>query len=846
MRRAWIGLALLSTSWLFALGYYHDPDWAIWALLVLAGVGLLVGIDLRAPAHIESVVAAALLAPVVLLAPWPWRAPVLLLVAGLLLCVAPIPRRWPRRLGLATLTAGMILTFQAAGMLAYESFTARSHELPWQLARMLHVAAQTLGIPAALDGTTLALYSIRHTHRLGATWGLLLDPVTFSFLVGGVALLCLRTPATSFAGILRHGISQLLGLILCIALWLPARAAILVAVHMHRALRTSYEAPLALMGPFWNPWVLLLLLAGPVFLAWRFVRMPIATTTRPIAAAGRSRRIVCVVMAFAAALLVTVGLLWAPSGPRKQGRIWVDEHRSTWERTDRPYDPNWYGQDSGYNYACIYDYGSRYYDMGRLNAPIDANTLDGCDVLVVKVPTARYTPEEIAHIERFVEAGGGLLLVGEHTNVFNSGTYLNDVATRFGCRFRYDCLFDIDTPFEQLYRPPLVPHPIVQHMPPMDFAVSCSIEPQSSAGRAVIRATGLRSLPADYHASNYYPQVEDRADARYGAFLQLWTADHGSGRVAAFGDSTIFSNFSTFEPGKAELMLGMLEWLNHKAPSRDARPVLIVLGVLLGAGVLVVGRTWPGAGFVLVSGVLLGVTTAGLAVRAMHQAAMPLPKAGRPFTHVVIDRTVCGTPLSRSGFIAGQADGFGIFERWILRLGYFTSRRSGPDAFSGDVLVFLYPGKEVSADFRRQLADYVNGGGRVLVIDAPASVRSTANALLHPFGMRMINTPLLAGPLETPAGWPVNVTARNAGRIEGGTPLIRIAGQPVAATAEFGKGTITAIGFGAQFADLNMGVTADTIPDVAMRNLYELQFQLLRSIVSDAGPVAADPNTAGR
>lgn len=846
MRRAWVGLALLSASWLFGLGYYHDPIWAIWALLVLAGTGLFVGIEIRTPTRIESFVAAALLASVVLMVPWPWRAPALLLVAGLLLCVAPIPRRWPHRLGLAALTAGMILTAQAAGMLAYESFTARSHELPWQLARMLHVTGQGLGIPAALDGTTLALYSIRHTHRLGATWGLLLDPVTFSFLVGGAVLICLRTAATSFGGILRHRMPQLLGLVLCVALWLPVRAAILIAVHMHRALRTPYEAPLALMGPFWSPWVLSLLLAGPVLLAWRFVRTPTVAPAPPIAVPRQARRIVCVVMAFAGAVLVTIGLLWAPSGPRKPGRIWVDEHRSTWERTDRPYEPNWYGQDSGYNYACIYDYCSRFYDMGRLTASIDANTLDGCDVLMVKVPTARYTPEEIAHIERFVEAGGGLLLVGEHTNVFNSGTYLNDIATRFGFRFRYDCLFDIDAPFEQLYRPPLVPHPIVQHMPPMDFAVSCSIEPQLSTGRAVIQATGLRSLPADYHASNYYPQVEDRADARYGAFIQLWTADYGAGRVAAFGDSTIFSNFSTFEPGKAELMQGMLEWLNHRSPSRDTRPILILLGVLLGAGALVLGRTWPGAGFMLLSGVLLGITTAGVTVRSLHRTAIPTPKPSRPFTHVVIDRTVCDTPLSRSGFIAGQADGFGIFERWILRLGYFTSRRVGGDVFSGDLLVFLYPRKEVASEFRRQLADYVNSGGRVLVIDAPANTGSTANALLHPFGMRMVNGPLLAGPLETPAGWPANVTTRNAGRIEGGTPLIRIAGQPVAAITAFGRGTVTAVAFGAQFADSNMGVTGDTIPDATMRSLYEIEFQLLRSVLSDRLPPGTDPNAAGQ
>jgi len=832
MKRAWIGLALLSASWLFGLGYYHDPNGAIWAILILVGTGLLIGVDLRAPARIESTIATALLMPVLILVPWPWRAAVLLLVTGLLLCAAPIPRRWPGRVGQAVLAAGTILVLQAAGMLAYESVTARSHELPPPLAAMLCAIARAIGIPAALDGSTLALYSIRHTHRLGATWGLLLDPATFSFLVGGVILICLQASRASIS----RSFARLLGLVGGVALWLPVRAAILIAVHMHRALRTEYNEPLTLMGPFWNPWVLLALLGGPVFLVWRFVHTP-PTVVQTMGTPRRSRRIVCVVLAFVGALLVTTGLLWTPSGPRKQGRIRVDEHRSNWERTDRPYDPNWYGQESGYNYACIYDYASRFYDMDRLYDPIDANTLAECDVLVVKVPTARYTPEEVEHIERFVENGGGLLLIGEHTNVFNSGTYLNDIAARFDFGFRHDCLFDIDTPFEQLYRPPLVPHPIVQHMPPMDFAVSCSIDPGTGSGRAAIRATGLRSLPADYHASNYYPQVEDRADARYGAFVQLWAMDHAAGRIAAFGDSTIFSNFSTFEPGKAELMLGMLEWLNHRAPSGNPQPVLIVLGLLLAAGALIPGRRWPGGRIVLLSGVLLGVTSAGVAVRAMHRSAMPVPKALRPFTHVVIDRTVCDSPLSRSGFISGQADGFGIFERWILRLGCFTSRREGRDAFSGDLLVFLNPRREVDADFRRQLADYVGAGGKVLIVDSPANTASTANALLHPFGMQIVASPLPAGPLQTPAGWPAGVPAQNAGQVEGGTPLIRIAGRPVAATAEFGDGTVTAIGFGAQFADPGMGVTGETIPDATMRNLYELQFQLLRSILSATQPI---------
>ena len=82
---------------------------------------------------------------------------------------------------------------------------------------------------------------------------------------------------------------------------------------------------------------------------------------------------------------------------------------------------------------------------------------------------------------------------------------------------------------------------------------------------SAIIGTGLKNLPAEYHASNYYPPAENRDDMRYGAFVQLWSTRHGDGRVLAFTDSTIFAGFSLFEPGKTELFLGMLEWLNRRA-----------------------------------------------------------------------------------------------------------------------------------------------------------------------------------------------------------------------------------------------------------------------------------------
>ena len=836
MKRAWIGLALLSASWLFGLSYYEDARPWVWAVLIVAGTCLLTEVRLALPEKVESAVASVFLLVAVPLVPWPYRAAILLLLGGILLSIAPIPRQWPKTVAAGAIAVGIVLTAQSLAVLAYQYVTGRSHELPHAVASILSAAARLLGIEAALSDSNLALYSVRKVHQLGATWELLVDLPTLCFLIGGIVVLCAKARPDQRSGIAALAKAPA-AFALAVILWLPARAAALMAILLHRALRTEYDAPLVLMNQFWNPWVLMVLLAIPVLLSFRLVRV---STNAPPIADGRSGpakwgRILPPVLVFAAVFLLCFGLLWDPCGKRKEGRCLVDEHLSTWERTDRPFDGDWYGQESGYNYACIYDYCSRFYQMGRLNNRVDDQALRDCDVLVVKVPTSRYDVEELDAIERFVRKGGGLLLVAEHTNVFNSGTYINDIARRFGFRFRYDCLFDIDSVFEQLWRPGRVPHPIVQYMPAMDFAVSCSINPGVSRGRSVIRSTGLRNLGADYHVSNYYPQVEDHAYSRYGAFTQLWSTRAGAGRVVAFTDSTIFSNFATFEPGKAELMLGMLEWLNHRNPAFNWGPWLVLAGVLVGIGGLAAIRKRRGACILAAVIGMFALAVATLVVPAIHRRNMPAPRHARPYVHVVMDRTLCDTPLSRSGFIAGDARGFGIFERWILRLGYFTSRQSGLDVTAGELVVFAYPTRTVTPDFRDAIVRFVEGGGKVLVLDSPENTGSTANSLLYPFGLSLDASRVLEGSIEAADNRPA-IQIESAHQVTGGQPVVSLNGSPIGATVGYGKGSVTVVGFGSLFVDSRMGVTGDVVPDEPLRNVYDLEFTLLRQIISPPGP----------
>ncbi len=827
MKRIWISLALFSASWLFGLSYYNDAQWLIWSIFIAAGTGLLIGVQLRKPTAFDVAIAAIMLLPVIILAPWPYRIAPLLIFAGLVLVTIPIPRRWPQYLSPAFILAGSILLVQSIGIWIYTYAASMSHELPQFISYFLCGITRIIGIPSAFNGLNLALYTQRLVHQLGSTWELFFDPATFVFLFGGIIILCLcKSRDTNLT-------KQLAIFIISIILWLPVRAAITISIFMHRALETEYDAELVLVTQFWNRWLLLLFLTGPVLLAIRFIHRPFHKQHIPSALPEISiyKRIGIIIMIFLGSFLIISGLWLDIPGERKKERVMVDEFHSTWERTDRAFDTEWYGQDSGYNYACIYDYCSRFYNMSRLTAAIDKTTLNNCDVLIVKVPTSRYAPEEVSIIEDFVKQGGGLMLLGEHTSVFDSGTYINDIAKEFGFRFRYDCLFDMDTTFEQLYNLPLVPHPIIQNMPYLNFAVSCSIEPLTKFGRAAIRSTGLKNLTADYHVSNYYPQPDDLAQMRYGAFTQLWTKHYGKGRVAGFTDSTIFSNFATFEPGKAELMLGMIEWLNHKNLRFNVTALLLLSGLIILTIGIILLRKLNSAWLLIMTSALLGWAAASAGAKTIHKYSMPEPQAKRPMINVTIDRTVCNSPLSRSGFISGQKNGFGIFERWILRLGYFTARKEGLNAISGNLVVFMYPNLTVSNEFRNTLVNYVTNGGKILILDSPENIDSKANSLLYPFGININRTTTQKGQLTAPQNWPTT-TIDSAYPIEGAEAFLWVNNIPIGASLNFGKGTVTVISFASKFTDASMGITGDVIPNIEQRKVFDIEFNLLRRIMS--------------
>jgi len=847
--RIWLATAILASAWLFGFGYFDPANRLVWLGALAAAVLLLGGTPVRLPGRWERGLGLLLVLPALWLVPIPYRGMPILLACGLAISLLPVRNAGTRVAVRGTLLTSLLLLPQALGLLLYQVLTARSHELPGVLARPVVLLFQLLGADAALDRTSVVLRDSGTASRIMATWELCLDPATVAVVIGGMTWLVYaafrrRSPA-SWVWLRR----SCTALILTTLAWIPVRLALLVALVLHQQLRGEVATFSNVGQTLVSSWVHAGLACVLAVLLARLVPSPrllraagdSAFASQP-GATGRTRVLRRVVPLTACGLAVCVAVFlyyWIPVGQRRAGRITFVERHSSWEPTTEPYRDKVYGEAGSYNYAAVYEYCGQFYDMAQLasDQPVDDGALEQSDVLIIKTPTSRYAPEEVDAVVRFVERGGSLLMIGDHTNVFNMNTYLNDISRYFGFTFRNDLLFRIGSPYRQAYDPPQVAHPILQRVPPMHFAVSCSIDPGRNVGAMVIRNVGLWNLPPAYHESNYHPQAEYRPYMQYGAWCQLWSTTYGQGRVLAFADSTLFSNFCVYQPGKVELFVGMLEWLNHtsRLDSLGAQRGLRLLSLVAGLVAAVLGclvmRQRSGAWLTVLAAAWAAWALAALVVIRLHDSGMPSPPLKRPLQHVVVDRSLSTVPLFTGAFADDpEGGGYGLLEQWIPRVGNYTSRGEGDDLLCGDALVVICPTRLASPGFRDELVAWVQSGGRLIVFDTPDVVDSTANSLLMLFGLTSIhNAPEQKDqPLRLASGaWETALQA--SCEVQGGEPLAFWGDVPTAARIQFGEGWVTAVGFGSLFNDAGMGFHWLEEPDEVRTERYEILYALLRA-----------------
>jgi len=615
-------------------------------------------------------------------------------------------------------------------------------------------------------------------------------------------------------------------------------AAVMLYDYNNEGIFNTFWAPHILA---WTAWPIGLFLHGQCVSRERELSQKVAYARSPVSV----KRVAFAVVATALAVYAWTGYeSYHPHGHMKEGRVLIDEMHSDWEWTEMPFDTVWYGQQSTYNFYCLAEFWDKYYHMDRGTDSLTPELLANYDVLVLKVPTQPYSTKELDAIQDWVEKGGGLVLIGEHTNVFGYATFLNPVTTRFGQRFIADIVYDLKTGDLNLHEvPQVLPHPMAQNMPTMLWGGPCSTWGDLSA-RAVCTGLRLKTLPADYTQRNFFPERTGHTGYRYGIFPLVMTTRCGKGRIVTFNDSTIWSNFFVFIPGKVELALSIVDYVNRYEvfPYWRILAFLFAVVAFFVAGTAASGMRLEGWVWFAAVGVLTFAGSAKL-IEAVNMKNYPLPTRHTDFPHLNFEgeHSQFFIPELR---LARQADkDFSTFYLWTQRVGIVP--RKWPTLETS----LTKPGGQIIIDpignFTSEELDgvkkFVNDGGTLYILDGPQNRHSTSSQLLNQFGLTMDMHPLVEKPSD--GALVENVIWRNGGTVAGGEPMITTPeGAASCALKKFGKGQVVAFANSNVFERKVMGYTA-MIPNAVQNTISQFEYRLMAYLnypPSDASAAAME------
>ncbi len=831
---SWLGLVLLSCTWLFNAGMYLAAGASWWIALLVGGTACYAAAWARRELPLSFSARESLLAVPLLLfiaiVPFPYSLGAWVLLAGVLATLVCLRLPSLACVPCGLMVSGAILLVQSPLVYLYGTLTAYSHYFYW-LDPLLKRIFEFLGLQVSYSQGAFYILTITNLYDFPTTWEKLGGFVFFAVLAGSLPLLYLVCESG------RRGRTYLRLLAAGLA-YLVVRYGFLIILFLYLMTFVKYKEEVCRMDVFWDVRIMLLSFLPLAYLLCRLVPLRFRQSGEhgSAPAAGMPwRSLACFVLG---AIFVAGMFGFQDPGAAKQGRVILDERHSGWEKSTRKMDTEWYGDESGYNFYWMAEYINHYFPLARNFSDITPEVLANCDILILKNPTSAYTPAEITAITDFVHRGGGLYLMSEHTNVFGNSTYINPLAKAFGFAFRYDVIFDINRKFEQVYEAPqLLPHPVVQHMPYFCFKVSCSIQPMSAECESIILSTALKAQDIYYPAGNFYPAVKDHTYMPFGNFLQMVGIKAGTGRVIGFSDSTSYSNFEAFIAGKPELLLGALTWLNRANRFAWLNTFFLVLAVLCcGLGSRIFSRQQA-------SGVqylwLVVFIAAGIAVglglcQALARSAYGVPQPMTPYTRVVFEQQHGDYELPLKGFTKDRERSYEVFYQWVLRVGYypFTGRTLPQDLQDAHILVIINPVKTFLPDELAGIKAFLEKGGRVLLLESLTNQNSTADQLLAPCGLKVRRERITALPAQFLSPW---MHASGLGRalaIEGGEAHLKSEqGEAVLASARVGQGLIAVLSCGQIFTNPPMGSSYRVVPDAQQRQIYNLQFNILKGLM---------------
>lgn len=215
--------------------------------------------------------------------------------------------------------------------------------------------------------------------------------------------------------------------------------------------------------------------------------------------------------------------------------------------------------------------------------------LDQARVLVVISPTELFPPELHQRIWSFVAAGGSLLVMGDHTDIFGTMRPLNHLLVPVNVRFNFDSAYPARKAWRYSYE--CFPHPTTRSLDQVNdifqYGVGASLSISNPAYPVVVGeyAFSDKGNYANAGKGAFLGDYTYQRDEQLGNVGLVAGATYGQGKILVFGDTSSFQNVSL--PYSYPFIADAFTWLStREVLSYPTLSYFSFVGVALAALVL--------------------------------------------------------------------------------------------------------------------------------------------------------------------------------------------------------------------------------------------------------------------
>lgn len=480
----------------------------------------------------------------------------------------------------------------------------------------------------------------------------------------------------------------------------------------------------------------------------------------------------------------------APTGaPRVVGLIGACH--GSFELEPRSTDPKFNPNVSPPRFGAFRDQLERQGLATRYIESPDSKAIDGCDAFVTINFSGPNAGSFVEPVRRRVAAGARLLVLADHTDLFDQCAPTHALVDGTGIRLAFDSAVPAGAgegwagALEGGRDPLFGPH---SNGYGMSWSVGCSLE-VSAPARVLARATnGFADLGNRKKAGGLGTLAREHGEV-LGGFALAADAPLGAGRILVFGDTSALQDVAMEEENDFSRRVGAwLAGVETQMPDLDSTWITaFALLLALGAGLTAMRYSTN-----LVLAACTAVVAVGDSVVVARSAAAGLLKETPAKTLWIDANSLPGFELHGDG-----KSRVGPLVTEGRRAGYLVRLQTKPGPMSSeDMLVLCEPARSLSAARTREILAMVESGGRLLICVGPQGARA-AKPLLDDLGLT-VGIPLGAGQMSSSfeashAQDESNIRLHCGYELQGrgitsATSLGRIFGRPVALLGHRGKG----------------------------------------------------------